>query len=94
MAGYWIVLASEKDEAALAEYRRLWKPVGERYQAEIIAGPGPSQFREGKAHQHAFIARFPSYEQAIACYEDPGYQEALGHAARGYDRSLVIVEGR
>ena len=93
MAGYWIVLATEKDEEALAEYRRLWKPVGDRYEARIIAGYGRAEFREGEPHQRAFIAQFPSYEQAVACYEDPDYQTALSHADRGYDRSLVIVEG-
>ncbi len=93
MAGYWIVLATEKDEEALAEYRRLWGPVGERYQARIIAGFGQADWREGERHERAFIAEFPSYEQALACYEDPDYQEALTHAATGYDRTVVIVEG-
>ena len=93
MAGYWIVLGTEKDEKALEEYRRLWQSVGERHQARIIAGRGAHEVREGEEHGRAFIIEFPSYEQAKACYDDPEYQEALVHSAKGYDRSLVIVEG-
>jgi uncharacterized protein (DUF1330 family) len=38
------------------------------------------------------VARFPSFEAAVACYESPRYQEALAHARGASERDLVIVE--
>ncbi len=40
------------------------------------------------------IVEFSSYEQAVACYDDPEYRESLPYAFKAYDRELVIVEGR
>ena len=81
MAGYWVIWGDERDADALAEYRRLWQPIGARYGAEIIAGKRAVQFREGRAFDQVFVARFPSFERAVACYEDDAYQRALAHAA-------------
>lgn len=93
MAGYWIVLATERDADELIEYRRAWPAIAERYQAEIITGYGHNDFREGEPYERAFIVRFPSYEAAVACYDDADYQAVLDYAKRGYDRSVVIVDG-
>jgi len=39
------------------------------------------------------IIEFPSYAQAITCYEDPDYQTAMEYALKVYDRELIIIEG-
>jgi len=47
MKGYWIVRGSAvKDEQAMQEYARLWKPLGEKYNARLL-GRGELQAREG-----------------------------------------------
>lgn len=34
MKGYWLIIGTEiSDQEAQAEYARLWKPIGEKYQA-------------------------------------------------------------
>ena len=77
MAGYWVVRGSEiKDEAALQEYGALWPPIAARYGAEIIAGKGEIDTREGAHYSRQLIVRFDSYAQALACYEDSQYQAA------------------
>jgi uncharacterized protein (DUF1330 family) len=38
------------------------------------------------------VARFPSLEAAVACYNSPRYQEALSHAKGASERDLVVVE--
>jgi uncharacterized protein (DUF1330 family) len=94
MAGYWIVRASEvTDQEAQQNYGRTWAPVGERYGAKIIAGPGRVTTREGAAIARAFIVRFDSYEQAVACYEDPEYQAAAEFGRKASQRDIVILEG-
>jgi uncharacterized protein (DUF1330 family) len=94
MAGYWIVRASEVvDEEAQRSYGKAWAPIAERYGAKMIAGPGRVATKEGDPIARAFIVRFDSYEQALACYEDPVYQAAAIFGKKASTRDLVILEG-
>jgi uncharacterized protein (DUF1330 family) len=94
MAGYWIVRGSEvKDQGAYDEYARLWSLIAERYGAKFTAGRGRHQTREGKACARIALIEFPSFDQAIACYDDPDYQASLMYAHKAYDRVLDILEG-
>jgi uncharacterized protein (DUF1330 family) len=38
------------------------------------------------------VARFPSLEAAVACYNSAEYQAALSHAKGASVRDLVVVE--
>lgn len=94
MAGYWIIRGGEiKDPAALQAYAELWPPIAARYGAEIIAGKGEIETREGPGYSRQLIVRFDSYQQALDCYEDAEYQAAKKLVLRAYDRELSIVEG-
>ena len=95
MAGYWIARGTIKDPVAYAEYARLWTPIGERFEARFIASGGQHRTLEGAGHTRVAIIEFPTYEQALACYDDPDYQACLPHALSAYDnkRELIIVEG-
>ena len=94
MPGYWVVRGSEiKDAAALQEYAALWPPIAARYGAEIIAGKGEIDTREGPHHSRQLLVRFDSYALAVACYDDPEYQAAMKLVQRAYDRELSILEG-
>lgn len=94
MSGYWIVRGSSiKDEDALREYGQLWGPISERYGAEVIAGKGEIETREGEHYPRQLIVKFPSFRDAVACYDDPEYQAAIAIANKAYDRELSIVEG-
>ena len=94
MAGYWVVRGSAiRDEAALQQYGKMWGPIAERFGAEIIAGKGTIDTREGEEYPRQLVVRFASYEQAVACYEDPDYQAAMEFAHEAYDRELVILDG-
>ena len=94
MAGYWIVRGSEiRDPEALRRYGELWPAIAERFGAEVIAGKGGIETREGSHYSRQLIVRFPSYEQALACYDSDEYQPAKKLAQQAYDRELAIVEG-
>ncbi len=94
MAGYWIVRGGEiKDPSALQSYAELWPPIAARYGAEIIAGKGEIETREGPSYPRQLIVRFDSYQQALDCYEDAEYQAAKKLVLLAYDRELSIVEG-
>lgn len=94
MAGYWIVRASAvTDPEAQRSYGKAWAPLAERYGATVIAGPGRIAAVEGDPVARAFIVRFDSYEQALACYEDAAYQAASVFGRQASSRDLVILEG-
>lgn len=93
MAGYWIVRGSIRDQGAFEEYARLWQPIAERYGATFLAPGKRHETREGKDYDRVVIVEFPSYEQAVACYDDPQYKAALVPAMKAYDRELTIVDG-
>ena len=94
MAGYWVVRGSAiRDEAAANEYVSQWMPIGQRYGAEIIAGKGRIDNREGEHFPRQLIIRFPSFEDAVACYEDPEYVKAMEFSSIAFDRDLSILEG-
>lgn len=94
MAGYWVVRGGEiKDQQALAQYGKLWGDIATRFGAEVIAGKGTIDTREGPEFARQLIIRFESYEVAVACYEDAAYIEAMKLANQAYDRELVILQG-
>ena len=71
MAGYWIVKGGEiGDQAAYEEYAKRWGPVAERFGARILNAGGPARCPRGRLGAVGWIVEFPSFEQAVACYED------------------------
>ena len=94
MSGYWMVRGGEiRDEQALKQYAEQWPPIAARYGAEIIAGKGACETREGDHYPRQLIVRFESYEQALACYDDPEYQRIKLLVSQAYERELSIIEG-
>ena len=96
MPGYWLIRSTDiGDQAAFDEYAKLWAPIAEKYGARFIAGRGVRhETREGEDCPRNTVIEFSSYEQAVACYDDPDYQMALALANKAYAcRELVIVEG-
>ena len=47
---------------------------------------------EGQDRPRNVVARFPSVEDAVACYNSPRYQEALEFAKAASERDLMVVE--
>ncbi|MCH9670944.1 MAG: DUF1330 domain-containing protein [Gammaproteobacteria bacterium] len=92
MAGYWIIKGTIKDQAAFDEYSKLWAPIAKKYQAEFIIPGTQHQTREGRDYSRVAVVKFPSYDQALACYDDADYQASLEWAFKAYDRELVIVD--
>ena len=49
--------------------------------------------KEGAEVEGVAIIEFPTFAEAKAWYESPGYQEASRHRFLGGDYDVVIVEG-
>ena len=91
MAGYWVVKVRVSDAEAYGEYAKR--------AAEAVAGHGgrflvrgqPAVTKEGEDYPRNVVVEFPSYEQAVACYDSPAYKEALGFAEGAAERIFAII---
>ena len=92
MPALWIAHVTVTDDEAYGRYAKLAGPAIAKHGGEFIARGGRFVQLEGKERPRNVVARFPSVEDAEACYHSPDYQEALDHARGASERELVIVE--
>ena len=93
MSAYWIAHVHVTDEEAYGRYAALAGPAIAAHGGEFLARGGRHRQLEGRDRTRNVLARFPSFEDAAACYESEAYREALAHAEGAAERDLVIVEG-
>jgi len=93
MSAYWMIRAGEiKDQDALKVYQKLWTPVALQYRARVITR-AKYQTPEGPEFARVLIIEFPNYDAAVACYQDPDYQQAMKFANQAFDREMTIIDG-
>ena len=77
--------------------RVIWVDCSERGTIRniVLAAGGRHQIREGRSFERVVIVEFDSFDQAVACYDDAGYQELIPVALKAYgnDREFTIVDG-
>jgi len=91
--GYWIGNMDVRDAAVYEKYRAANAKPFAAYGAKFLVRGGTQQIREGTAHGRTVVIEFPSYADAVACYESPGYQNAKDMRMTVSDGSLIIIEG-
>jgi len=93
MAAYWIAHVHVTDADAYGEYAKRATVAIEQHGGEFLARATRTLWLEGEERERNVIVRFPSVEDAEACYRSAGYQEALSFARGAAERDLCIVEG-
>ena len=92
--GYWIVHVTVTDADNYPQYVAADTPVLESFGARFLVRGGRSEAPEGPARERHVVVEFDSYDQALACYNSPGYQ-AAAKLRQAYSQSeIVIVEGQ
>jgi len=89
---FWIAHVEVTDAEAYGLYARGATAAIAAHGGTFLARGGRYRQLEGTDRARNVVARFPSFEAAIACYESPGYQAALVHARGAAVRDLVVVE--
>ncbi|AWX93731.1 DUF1330 domain-containing protein [Paracoccus mutanolyticus] len=92
MTALWIAHVTVTDPDAYGEYARLAGPAIAAHRGVFLARGSRYVQLEGADRARNVVARFPSVEDAVACYNSPEYQAALDHARNAAERDLVIVE--
>ncbi|WP_170418822.1 DUF1330 domain-containing protein [Ruegeria arenilitoris] len=92
MAALWIAHVTVTDAEAYGKYAELAGPAISKHGGTFIARAGRYVQLEGKERPRNVVAKFPSVEAAVACYNSAEYQEALSHARGASERELLVVE--
>ena len=91
--GYWIVNNRVDDAAAYENYKAANAAPLARHGGQFLIRAGQQVAREGSPLPRTVVIEFPSYEAALACYEDADYQAAIKIREAAADGTLLIVEG-
>lgn len=89
---YWIAHVEVTNPEAYALYAKGATTAIAAHGGAFLARSGRYVQLEGRDRPRNVLARFPSLEAAVACYNSPEYQAALEHAKGAAERDLVVVE--
>jgi uncharacterized protein (DUF1330 family) len=92
MTALWIAHVTVTDEETYKKYAAIATEAITAHGGVFLARGGRYQQMEGRDHRRNVVARFPSLERAVECYNSPRYAEARKFAEVSSDRDLVIVE--
>lgn len=93
MKAYWIAHVDVTDPQQYSEYTQRAPAAFALFGGKFMARGGRSEALEGRATpQRTVVIEFESYEQAVACYRSPEYQEAMSHRKGASKAEIVIVE--
>ena len=92
MTALWIAHVQVSDAEAYGRYAKLATEAIAAHGGVFLARGGRYRQLEGPDRPRNVVARFPSLEAAVACYESADYQAALNHARGAAVRDLVVVE--
>ncbi|MCO8144281.1 DUF1330 domain-containing protein [Rhodovulum tesquicola] len=92
MGALWIAHVTVTDPDAYGKYAELAGPAIAAHGGTFLARGGRFVQLEGRERPRNVVARFPSLEAAVACYNSPEYQAALDHARGASERELLVVE--
>jgi uncharacterized protein (DUF1330 family) len=95
MPAYWVARAKINDPVEYKKYTDRMPPIIARYGGKVLARGGKYRIMEGpETFQRFVVLEFPSFEQAVACFESQEYREAAAFRRGGAGVvENVIVEG-
>lgn len=91
--GYWIANNSVSDAAAYDKYRQAVAAYLKANGARFIIRAGQQEVVEGSAHPRMIVIEFPSYDEALRCYNSLEYKAIRQIRVGASDINFVIVEG-
>ncbi|WP_425039903.1 DUF1330 domain-containing protein [Primorskyibacter sp. S187A] len=91
--GYIIGHVSVHDADGYAPYSAINNEILPRFGGRFLARGGTSKLLEGGEHPRHVIIEFPSYEDALAFYNSPEYQDNLKTRQANADSVIMVVEG-
>src|SRR5262249_30978020 len=80
MPAYWVARSKINDPVQYKKYTDPLRPIFDKYGGKVLARGGRFQIMEGPEKFHRFVViEFPTFEQAVTCFNSPEYQAAAAH---------------
>jgi uncharacterized protein (DUF1330 family) len=96
MPAYWVARARIDDPVEYKKYTDRVPKIIRNHGGRVLARGGRYQIMEGPHDFHRFVViEFPTFEQGVACFESPEYQEAGGfrRADVGVVENAIVAGG-
>ena len=96
MPAYWIAHSKINNPGEYKKYTDPLPGIFKKHGAKILARGGRYRQMEGPEYFHRHVViEFPTFEQAVACFESEEYKTAAEHRRRNGVGEVqnVIVEG-
>jgi uncharacterized protein (DUF1330 family) len=91
--GYWIAHATVHDPEIYDIYRQANAAPLDEFGGKFLVRGGDQKNPEGAWSPRTVIIEFPSYADALACYDSGEYQAAKAIREPVSKANMVIVEG-
>jgi uncharacterized protein (DUF1330 family) len=91
--GYWIARMTVNNSAEYPKYVEAASPAFKQYGAKFIIRGGRAEAVEGPGRERNVVIEFPSFEDALACYNSPDYQAAAKIRQACAEGEIIVVEG-
>lgn len=91
--GYWLASIDVNDDERYKDYVTLGSQVYKKYGAKIVVRAGQHQSVEGDWNPRNVVIEFPSYQDALDCYNSPEYAEARAIRQEASEGRILIIEG-
>jgi uncharacterized protein (DUF1330 family) len=91
--GYIIGHVTVHDAGAYAPYSARNNDIFPRHGGRFLVRGGKAQVLEGDTHARHVVIEFPSYDAALAAYNDPEYQENMKTRLACSEGTIIVAEG-
>ena len=91
--GYIMGHITVNDPENYKEYVEKDTPILEGLGGKFIVRGGQSEVVEGETYMRHIMIEFPSYEMALAAYNDAEYQKVAEIRRKNADSVILVVEG-
>lgn len=91
--GYWVAHVDVHGPESYQTYVKELASIFKKYGARYLTRGGKFEDVEGKTRSRNIVLEFPTYEQAVACYNSSEYQAAAKFRKAGADTDLCVLEG-
>jgi uncharacterized protein (DUF1330 family) len=91
--GYWIARVDVRDAEAYKDYVAANGAAFAKFGGRFLVRGGAHEAVMGPARSRNVVIEFPSYADALACWNSPEYKAALAKQEGGADVDLIVIEG-
>ena len=91
--GYWIARVDVRDAEAYKDYVAANGAAFAKFGGRFLVRGGAHEAVMGPARSRNVVIEFPSYADALACWNSDLYQAAKAKQRGGVEAEILVIEG-